>query len=64
MFTSNKSKTGPSPWGKRANMDFILFDVIWDKKKDGGLVLGELWSKVGPSKRGRTILGHGTGIFG
>jgi hypothetical protein len=45
-------------------MDFILFGVIWYKKKDGGLVLGELWGKLGPSKRGRTILGHGTIIFG
>jgi hypothetical protein len=43
-------------------MDFILFGVIWDKKKDGGLELGELWGKLGPSKRRRTILGHGTGI--
>jgi hypothetical protein len=25
-------------------MQFILFGVIWDKKKDGGLVLGELWA--------------------
>ena len=64
MFTSNKSKTGPSPWGKRANMDLILFGVIWDKKKDCGLMLGELWGKLGPSKRGRTILDHGTGVFG
>lgn len=37
-------------------MDFILFGAIWDKKKDGGLVLGELWAKLGPSKRGRTYL--------
>lgn len=42
MYMSNEAKTGPSPWGKRANMDFILFGVIWDKKKDGSLVLGEL----------------------
>ena len=32
-------------------MDFILFGVMWDKKKNGGLVLGELWGKLGPSKR-------------
>ena len=45
-------------------MDFILFGVIWDKKEDRGLGLGELWGKLGPSKRERTILGHETGIFG
>jgi hypothetical protein len=44
MFASIRQKLPPTPWGERANMDFILFGVIRDKKKDGGLVLGELWA--------------------
>ena len=61
MLTSISQKR-PSPWGKRANMNFILFGIVRDKKKNGGLVLGELRAKLAPSKR-RTILGRATGIF-
>ncbi len=44
-------------------MNFILFGVIWDKEKDGGLESGELRGKLGPGKRARTVPGRGTGIF-